>query len=406
MEKEIDFLQNPKKRKHSSGGQPRGEVEWTAPGPALIRNLENEKKPFWKRLKSYIFPFSKNAVKDDSSEEEETEIKKEAPALKLSRPVITRAPENKIFTSKIHKNENPSVGAIKKETPEIRPVYPAIKSENFPAPSKLNVFFASFFRKLKAASARLKKTKYKIEDPTPIDPKNEKKIDLTKTLKAPPAEKQKGEPKKIGGLEGVKEWPEESFKGTNLIKGIRAGDISRKAVTTLALTLASILILAATYFGIPYWYQAQAEEKMLVSEKSEKLKAEIKSKEEEMEKFLAFEKRLALAKLLLDQHIYWTSFFDFMEKNTLKDVYFGAFDAEASGDYTLEARARDFKDITKQVEILKENSLVKEAGSDGGDYGSFVSEAKDPSGKPKKAEGVNFKLRLVLDKSIFYIFKN
>lgn len=57
---------------------------------------------------------------------------------------------------------------------------------------------------------------------------------------------------------------------------------------------------------------------------------------------------------ILATHVYWTKFFEKIEKYTLPDVYYtGGFNASTSGLLILQATAPDFETVSKQLVVLK-----------------------------------------------------
>ena len=114
----------------------------------------------------------------------------------------------------------------------------------------------------------------------------------------------------------------------------------------------------------------------------------------EAKKVLVFKKKLSLVNSLLDQHIYWTDFFKFLEENTLADVYYSGFAGDNKGKYNLTANGKDFSIIQAQVERFLSNEYVSEAS---------VSQAGISTAEKKAGETseIAFGLKLVIDPAIF-----
>jgi|GEM_PF-6650579 len=205
-----------------------------------------------------------------------------------------------------------------------------------------------------------------------------------------------GEVPEFGG------WAGESFKGTNLIKErISLSEIKKRSVITFCLVVLSFLFVGAGYYTVGLWEKNKIGEKMALVKEAEKLANEKKVKEEDLSEVFAFEKKLQYVKLLLDRHVYFTNLFSFLEKNTLESVYYLNFSGDNGGAYELNATAKDFKNIAKQIESLKANPLVKEVSTGGGEYDG--GEGNSGGGQEKTAAaGINFILKIALDKSIFF----
>jgi len=372
MEKRIDFLQtnnSGKRRGHSSSASEREKIEWTSPGAAEV--AREARKPGG--IKNWFgkLPFFKADKKIEIGTEKILENKPEGQR------------EKSIFRlnkSHLEKREASLEAEMKKNPVWDRDHAPRIAQEA-----------------------------EKKEEPRNKEPA-EKKIDLAKSLKiktpeARPEKKGGDKPKKKeeGDVRG-KEWTGGGFRGTNLIKEqVSLAEVKRRVFASLALIVAAFFLLGALDYALVYWTKSKVQEKQSAVLRLESLRKEKIEKEKSMESVFSFEKKLTYAKLLLDKHIYWTSFFNFLERNTLTDVYYGNFDGDNSGSYSLNAKAKDFKSLARQVEIFRANALVKEAGASGGDYSGSEGGSKSPSGKniSDKTAGIDFQIKLILDKKIF-----
>jgi len=200
--------------------------------------------------------------------------------------------------------------------------------------------------------------------------------------------------------EPPKQWKKSQVLETNLIKGELASFFNwKKGILILvAYSLASGFIVAGLYGGLLFWEKQIKQERSVYSSRIRDLDEKvIKPLEKEAKKILSEQKRLKLAEALLKKHIYWTNFFEFLENNTLPNVYYNSdFSGNIDGQYFLSARSKDFKTILEQVDVMRENENVKEIAVDGGSV--VVSNDKE---NLAKSGGVEFKLKLVVDPSIF-----
>ncbi len=223
----------------------------------------------------------------------------------------------------------------------------------------------------------------------------ERKEDLPqKTEKAkPPAAEKKEAPEE----KADKKVPH--ILETNLIKDeiIVFFDWQKNVFYFLLFFISACLLVAGAY-GVLSWreHRAEAHYQEIVN-KSEGLDQQITSKKKEMADIFVFREKLKLASILLDQHIYWTPFFDFLEKNTLGDVYYLGFAGDTEGEYVLPAVARDFGAIESQVKQLLNNKYVLKAEVEQGstilqDFGEGTTSA---------VGAVSFDLNLSVDPSIF-----
>jgi hypothetical protein len=98
---------------------------------------------------------------------------------------------------------------------------------------------------------------------------------------------------------------------------------------------------------------------------------------------------------LLSFHIYWTNFFQLLEKYTIEDVYYANITAGNGGALTLEATATNFEALARQIKILEQE-----------DAQEFVTSVDVASAEYNEITGVTFSMTLVLNKSLFVYNEN
>ena len=99
-------------------------------------------------------------------------------------------------------------------------------------------------------------------------------------------------------------------------------------------------------------------------------------------------KNIILAHNALGRHIYWTNFFELLEKYTLEDVVYKGFAAGTGGEITIDALGTNFDSVAKQLKILEQSE-------------NFITDVKVYSGYLTE-EGVEFPIVLSLDPQLFY----
>ncbi len=156
--------------------------------------------------------------------------------------------------------------------------------------------------------------------------------------------------------------------------------------------LTSFFVIIVFYFSL------------LIFERGLNIKQEITSQEISNieEKLLTFEswneevedlgQQIASVYSLLNKHIYWTNFFELLEKYTLADVHYSGFSAGQGGNLTLNALASDFDSVSKQLKILESSE-------------DFLTDIRISSASLSEA-GVSFSIALTLDPDLFYYQEN
>lgn len=172
------------------------------------------------------------------------------------------------------------------------------------------------------------------------------------------------------------------------------------------LFIIAFIIVVETYLFLSWWGEKREVEN------SHYLEREIVYIKEELEKMRTdyetsnnFKSRLLTASNVLSQHIYWTNLFTYLEKNTLKKVYYNSFSGNLSGEYILPATTDDVRAISFQSKAFldKEMSISAEVSDE-----QIISESptivKEDGTTMLDSENsktkVNFNLKLVLNKSI------
>lgn len=203
------------------------------------------------------------------------------------------------------------------------------------------------------------------------------------------------------------------LKGTRPVTGVKQSnlrllevDLIKNEVVVLFdwrknfFNLFVFLLLTAGVIGEAY-YLLSIWEKKQVYNKNDYLKSEIanidnkiQAIQEESEKAVAFRNNLQNALPIFNRHVYWSNFFDFLEANTLSDLYYLAFDGTTSGTYSLPARVKDYRAINFQLDrMLRATSTVLSA--------SIANEEVNSAAKPNEKVGVSFNLNLNILPDIF-----
>jgi hypothetical protein len=174
----------------------------------------------------------------------------------------------------------------------------------------------------------------------------------------------------------------------NLVKGeiVKFFDWQRGILILLVAIFVSMAILSGAYWGISWWEtNNQAEQNGRYLQQYYKLSKEINALNPQVDQILIFKAKLDQVNFLLERHIYWTNFFNFLEDNTLSNVYFSGFSGSLDGKYSLSATTDNFNAIDAQTKKLLASPFIKNAQVDSGSVGG-------EKGKPIITFGLSFSL--------------
>lgn len=170
----------------------------------------------------------------------------------------------------------------------------------------------------------------------------------------------------------------------------------RASFILLTLIILVILLLLGVSKGISMWGEKRVEQNKTFSQNIQEIEDQIEEAKNEAESLFIFKKKLELANKLLDRHIYWTNFFNYLEESTLEDVYYTDFQGSINGEYSLPVKANDYSVIDSQVKQMrkKENTESVE-----------VRKATQKIGRENKEEvagkRVDLNMKLKIDEQLF-----
>lgn len=152
---------------------------------------------------------------------------------------------------------------------------------------------------------------------------------------------------------------EVSFLPSELIEGPRL--IARRK-SIFAWSLAVCVIVPMTVVGIMFLLTIRAKitSENLVAQvaQAENL---VKQSERNLDTVRGIAKKITAAKVILNKHPHWTRVFTFLSENTVSDVSYRGFTADSHGAVVLEASAKNYGAIARQVAIFADKKdFIKE----------------------------------------------
>ena len=203
----------------------------------------------------------------------------------------------------------------------------------------------------------------------------------------------KHSPKNIGEEKPGSQNPK--ILDVNLVKEeIQVSFDWKKNLSVLAAVIVvAFLLLAEIYAGLNWWEAGEIRNSQKISADLAEVNKGIDLLRAQADTALAYKNKTTLISALLADHVYWSNFFSWLERNTLSDVKYAGFSGGLSGSYTLAATAKNLAEVSWQVKTLLASPLVIKASVDGASVNVDRQEGK--------ASAVNFNLDLQLKPDIF-----
>lgn len=191
----------------------------------------------------------------------------------------------------------------------------------------------------------------------------------------------------------------------NLIKDEMEVDFEwNKRMLSLFLPLfVAALFVVEIYFGLDWWQKQEEQKAVNLRNDYEIVSQNVKNIKAQAEEVMIFKDKLVVSQKMIDNHIYWTNFFTWLEKNTLNSVsYGGSFSGDISGSYNLGATTKNYRDISWQVKQFRTDKYVSSVDVSAGASGGSDDKNQETIKKVNDVPPVSFNLELKVKPEIFY----
>lgn len=173
---------------------------------------------------------------------------------------------------------------------------------------------------------------------------------------------------------------------------------------TIALVITggvTALVVVLVYFGLVFYQSRLKGQSAKVIEEAGRVDQEIVSLRGFSQEALLAKTRVEAAKKLLNEHIYWTKFFEALGKHTISEVSYTSFSGDITGKISLNGVGQSYESVARQlVAFQKATDFIKTVEIRSASLGSSAGEERTAALLP--AQGVNFTASLTLIPDIFY----
>lgn len=173
----------------------------------------------------------------------------------------------------------------------------------------------------------------------------------------------------------------------------------------------AFFIVAEIYFGLNWWQKDEESRLELAQAEMRLLNQQVSETRAEAKDALAYIEKTKIISPLLDNHVYWTNFFSWLEKNTLSTVSFDGFEGSLGAEYALSGQAGSYAEVSWQAKQLLDSDQVERVEILSATLGEApisqeelerLAEAGEPVPVPQAlVPPVSFTLNLEMNQDIF-----
>lgn len=169
--------------------------------------------------------------------------------------------------------------------------------------------------------------------------------------------------------------------------------IEHKDITQLIASFVISVLLGCAMWGGVYLYGGKEREAIqTIRTERAAVEADIAAIEKNKSALLAYQTKLTAFNDLFKDHMYWTQFFEELEKNTLPNVNYDSISLSTNYSTSLSAHTTDYASVGKQlIAFQNAKSFITEVEI------TSANAALSPTGA---VSGVNFSIRLSIDPKV------
>jgi hypothetical protein len=136
-------------------------------------------------------------------------------------------------------------------------------------------------------------------------------------------------------------------------------DWRKNLIIAFIVLILSLLFIFELSKGLDLWENLENEKAHSLEVQTNTLKKEIVLINNKASQALLFKNKSIAFSELLSNHIYWTNFYNWLEKNTLNVVKFQGFSGNLSGEYILTANAENYAEAAWQAKVMQDSPFVE-----------------------------------------------
>jgi len=191
--------------------------------------------------------------------------------------------------------------------------------------------------------------------------------------------------------------------GVNLVKDevIVFFDWSKYLLLSVIVFVVVGLFIFEIYSGLSYWEKQENIKAEELKTKTDILKMEVLNLNKEHAAALSFRDKSGAFSDLLENHVYFTKFFDWLQKNTLSTIKYTGFAGDLTGKYSLRASAPSYAEVSWQAKAFANSDVVKNVKIEKVSIGGEEEQEEGKEGEAALAGTVSFTIELEIKPEIF-----
>lgn len=157
----------------------------------------------------------------------------------------------------------------------------------------------------------------------------------------------------------------ESFTGLRVslmpseMEGTAAPDIKRGLLILALVIIVETIIVGGVNFWLTNSISKKIAEREELNQRIAALNKTVAERGKEMSAVIDMDRQIQTSLDALNQHVYWTSFFRFLEDNTRPNVRFFRFAGDVdSSMFTIDIMGKTYRDVAEQIVVFRENPMV------------------------------------------------
>lgn len=211
-------------------------------------------------------------------------------------------------------------------------------------------------------------------------------------------------------------WNPYGSAQVNLIKEHRSMffDWQSKMLSMIFFVLLTCLVCVLSYGYLLILEKEKQNSNLYIFTNLDTVNRQIAVVQQELnEKIVPFNDKLMYTGYMLDNHLYWTNFFKFLERETLSDVYYGSgLDVSINGNvkgsngiFELWSVAKNYNAISNQTKVFAKSGSGYVLSVDATDTDTLAKSTSTPAQigllPTDASQAVRFKLKLTIDPRLF-----